>query len=167
MDTAPFWMGGKMGWLRKILQKEYNETPRTNNLHIQQVNNDMDKDNETEDWLKMLINELAIISGDVSLTPTKIITGWGTQKMRILGLKLKKQLREGSLHRGRKTRGRLLPHKPKIHRRNGNMGYTKDKDKRNTTNSKRSQQYRIWRNQRHTGNNNNKSANKTYAKINN
>ena len=26
MDIAPFWMGGKIGWLRKILQKDYNES---------------------------------------------------------------------------------------------------------------------------------------------
>ena len=115
MDTVPFWMGGKMGWLRKILQKEYNEPPRTNNLHNQQANHDMNKEHDTEDWLKMLINDLAILSGDVSLTPNKIITGWGTQKMRKIGLKIKKQVLEGSFHRDRKTRGRILPHKPKIH----------------------------------------------------
>ena len=37
----------------------------------------------------MLINELIQISGDVSLTPTKILTGWGTQKIRTYGLRLK------------------------------------------------------------------------------
>ena len=47
------------------------------------------KYNGTEDWLKMLIYELAKISGDVSLTPIKILTGWGTEKMRKFGLQLK------------------------------------------------------------------------------
>ena len=37
----------------------------------------------------MLIYELIKISGDISLTPTKILTGWGTEKMRTNGLKLK------------------------------------------------------------------------------
>ena len=89
MDIAPFWMGGKIGWLRKILQKDYNESQKTNNLHIQPINNEISKDKGTEDWLKMLINELAKISEDVSLTPIKILTGWGTQKMRKFGLQLK------------------------------------------------------------------------------
>ena len=62
---------------------------KTNNLHIQPINNDINKDTGTEDWLKMLINELGKISGDVSLTPIKILTGWGTQKMRKFRLQLK------------------------------------------------------------------------------
>ena len=37
----------------------------------------------------MLIYELIKISGDISLTPTKLLTGWGTEKMRTNGLKLK------------------------------------------------------------------------------
>ena len=37
----------------------------------------------------MLIYELIKISGDISLTPTKILTGWGTEKMRTNGLRLK------------------------------------------------------------------------------
>ena len=37
----------------------------------------------------MLINEVARISGDVSLTPIKILKGWGTQKMRKYGMQLK------------------------------------------------------------------------------
>jgi hypothetical protein len=119
MDTVPFWMGGKMGWLRKILQKEYNEPPRTNNLHNQQVNNNINKENDTEDWLKMLINDLAILSGDVSLTPNKIITGWGTQKMRKIGLKIKnkfwkavftgiEKLEEGFYHINQKYLGEMV-----------------------------------------------------------
>ena len=50
---------------------------------------DINKDTETEDWLKMLMYELIKISGDISLTPTKIITGWGTERMRTYGLRLK------------------------------------------------------------------------------
>ena len=30
MDISPFWMGGKISWLRRLLQKDYNEEPRTN-----------------------------------------------------------------------------------------------------------------------------------------
>ena len=37
----------------------------------------------------MLMYELIKISGDISLTPTKILTGWGTEKMRTYGLRLK------------------------------------------------------------------------------
>ena len=77
-----------MSKLRKILQKEYNVTPRTNNHQNQPPNNNTNKGNGTEDWLQMLINELAKISGDASLTPIKILTGWGTQKMRKFGLQL-------------------------------------------------------------------------------
>ena len=32
MDIAPFWMGGKIEWLRKFLQKDYNESQKTNQL---------------------------------------------------------------------------------------------------------------------------------------
>ena len=88
-DIPQFWMGGKMSWLRKILQKEYNVTPRTNNHQNQPPHNNTNKGNGTEDWLQMLINELAKISGDASLTPIKILTGWGTQKMRKMGLQIK------------------------------------------------------------------------------
>ena len=86
---APFWMGGKISWLGKLLQKEYNEAERTNNQHNQQINGDINNANTTEDWLKMLINELSKISGDVSLTPIKNLTGWGTQKIWKYGLQLK------------------------------------------------------------------------------
>ena len=61
---------------------------KTNNLHIQPINNDINKDRGTDDWLKMLINELAKISGDISLTPIKILRGWETQKMRKYGMQL-------------------------------------------------------------------------------
>ena len=37
----------------------------------------------------MLINELVKISNDVSLTPIRILTGWGTKKMRKYGLWIK------------------------------------------------------------------------------
>ena len=37
----------------------------------------------------MLMCELIIISGDLNLTPTKILTSWGTEKMRTRGMKLK------------------------------------------------------------------------------
>ena len=46
---------------------------------------DINIDTETEDWLKMLIYELIKISGDISLTPAKLLTGWGTEKMRTYG----------------------------------------------------------------------------------
>ena len=82
-------MGGKIGWLRKILQKDYNKSTRTNDHHNQQIYDNINKGKGTEDWLKMLINKLAKISGDVSLTPIKILTGWGTQKIRKYGMRLK------------------------------------------------------------------------------
>ena len=71
-------MSAKIGWLRKLLQKYYNETKKTNNIQNQQIENNATINNDTENWLKMLINELIKISGDLSLTPTKIITSWGT-----------------------------------------------------------------------------------------
>ena len=37
IDITPFWMGGKIGWLRRILQKEYNEAVRTNYHHKNKV----------------------------------------------------------------------------------------------------------------------------------
>ena len=37
----------------------------------------------------MLMCELITISGDLNLTPTKMLTSWGTEKMRTVGLKLK------------------------------------------------------------------------------
>ena len=49
MDIIPFWMAAKIGWLRKLLQKDYNEDKKTNNLHNQPTNNDTNKDTETED----------------------------------------------------------------------------------------------------------------------
>ena len=41
---------------------------------VQQDGNTDRKDTDTEDWLKMLMCELIKLSGDLSLTPTKIIT---------------------------------------------------------------------------------------------
>ena len=78
MDIKPFWMSAKIGWLRKFLQKDYNEEKKSSNMHNQQIDFDVNKNSETENWLKMLINELIKISGDLSLTPTKVITGWGS-----------------------------------------------------------------------------------------
>ena len=89
MDTVPFWMATKLGWLRKMLQKDYLETKKSNNIHQQTNGRDINEDTETEDWLKMLIYELIKISGDISLTPIKLLTGWGTEKMRTYGLRLK------------------------------------------------------------------------------
>ena len=108
-----------MSWLRKILQKEYNVTPRTNNHQNQPPNNNTNKGNGTEDWLQMLINELAKISGDASLTPIKILTGWGTQKMRKFGLQLKnkfwksiftgiEKLEEGFYHKNTAHLGEMV-----------------------------------------------------------
>ena len=91
IDIAPFWMGGKISWLRRILQKDYNKAERTNNLHNQQINEEIINENGTEDWLKMLINELSKIS-------IKILKGWGTQKMRKYGMQLKKQILEINIH---------------------------------------------------------------------
>ena len=48
----------------------------------------------------------------------------------------------------RKSGGLVMPHKSKIHRRDGDMEHTENMVKRDTTNSKRSKQYRIWRNKR-------------------
>ena len=47
------------------------------------------------------------------------------------------------------------------------MGHTENKDKRDTTNSKRSKQHRIWLNKRYTVNNNKKPPNQTSTKIHN
>ena len=80
-------MSAKIGWLRKLRTKDYNEVRRTNNIHHQPNENQINTD--TKDWLKMLMCELIKISGDLSLTPTKILTSWGTAKMRTLGLRLK------------------------------------------------------------------------------
>ena len=37
MDISPFWMGGIISWLRRLLQKDYNEEPRTNDHRNQQM----------------------------------------------------------------------------------------------------------------------------------
>ena len=87
MDIKKFWMSAKIGWLRKLKTKDYAEPKRTNNIHNQQGENTADTN--TEDWLKMLMCELIKLSGDLSLTPTKIITSWGTAKMRQIGLRIK------------------------------------------------------------------------------
>ena len=89
MDIKQFWMAAKIGWLRKLRTKDYNEVRKTNNIHQQPDENINQTRTDTEDWLKMLMCELIKISGDLSLTPTKILTSWGTEKMRTLGLRLK------------------------------------------------------------------------------
>ena len=89
MDIKQFWMAAKIGWLRKLRTKDYNEVRKTNNIHQQPDENINQTSTDTEDWLKMLMCELIKISGDLSLTPTKILTSWGTEKMRTLGLRLK------------------------------------------------------------------------------
>ena len=108
MDISPFWMGGIISWLRRLLQKDYNEEPRTNDHRNQQMIRHAKSGKGTEDWLKMLINELAKIKGDVSLTPLKILTGWGTQKMRTYGLQLNKQVFEIHIHRSGAAGRRIL-----------------------------------------------------------
>ena len=82
-------MSAKVGWLRRLLQEEYNESRKTNNIHHQQMENNDQENTDTEDWLKMLMDELIKIPGNLSLTPTKILTSWGTEKMRTAGLRLK------------------------------------------------------------------------------
>ena len=124
MDINSFWMSAKIGWLRKFLQKDYNEDKKSNNLQNQKINIDANKKTETQDWLKMLVNELIKISGDLSLTPAKVITGWGTGNMRAYGLRLKKQILEECIHRSRRSGGRFLLHKPTLYGRNGNMEHT-------------------------------------------
>ena len=61
------------------------------------------KNTDTEDWLRMLMCELIKLSGDLSLTPTKILTSLGTAKMRTIGLRIKKQILESGIHRNRRA----------------------------------------------------------------
>ena len=51
----------------------------------------------TEDWLVMLMNEIATISCDIDLTPLRMLTTWGTEKMRRHGLEIKKLILETNL----------------------------------------------------------------------
>ena len=44
----------------------------------------------TGDWLVMIMNEMATISSDTDLTPIRMLTTWGTEKMRRHGLNIKK-----------------------------------------------------------------------------
>ena len=60
--------GSKNRLAKKILQKDYLEEKKTNNIHHQPIEHDTNKDTETEDWLKLLINKPLKISGDLSLT---------------------------------------------------------------------------------------------------
>ena len=48
MNIAPFWMGGKIGWPRKILQKKGQQNPKKNpKKNIQPINNNINKDTGT------------------------------------------------------------------------------------------------------------------------
>ena len=74
--------------------KDYDEDRRTNNIHHQPGENINQNNTDTEDWLKMQMCKLIKLSGDLSLTPTKILTSWGTAKMRTIGLEKKKNSRK-------------------------------------------------------------------------
>ena len=89
IDIKQFWMAAKIGWLRKFRNKEYNDVRKPNNPLQQTDENITQQSTDTEGWLKMLMCELITISGDLNLTPTKVVTSWGTEKMRTIGLKLK------------------------------------------------------------------------------
>ena len=89
MDIKHFWMAAKIGWLRRFRTKDYNEVRKPNHTHQQTDENITQPSTDTEGWLKMLMCELIMISGDLNLTPTKILTSWGTEKMRTVGLRLK------------------------------------------------------------------------------
>ena len=80
MDIKQFWMAAKIGWFRKLRTKDYNEVRKTNTIHQQPDENINQTSTDTEDWLKMLMCELIKISGDLSLTLTKLLTSWGTEK---------------------------------------------------------------------------------------
>ena len=99
MDIKQFWMLAKIGWLRRLLHKEYNESRETNNIHHQLNENMGQKNTDTEDWLKMLMYELIKISGDLSLTAANPqylgeMVIWGTQNIRTGG----RQLRAGGIN---------------------------------------------------------------------
>ena len=81
MDIKHFWKAAKIGWLRRFRDKDYND--------VRKQNNTPQPTTDTEGWLKMLMCELITISGDLNLTPTKVLTSWGTEKIRTVGLKLK------------------------------------------------------------------------------
>ena len=55
MDIKKFWMSAKIGWLRKLKTKDYDEPRRTKNIHHQPGENINGTDTNTEDWLKMLM----------------------------------------------------------------------------------------------------------------
>ena len=81
MDIKQFWNAAKISWLRRLKTKEYTDIRTQNNLQ--------EPTTDTEGWLRMLMCELIIISKDLNLTPHKILTSWGTEKIRTMGLKLK------------------------------------------------------------------------------
>ena len=78
-DISQHWKAGKTGLLRKQLLMEYNEpkekTQNQNHAGDKNTNQDGDlntqKRETTEVWLKMLINEIATISGDMRITAKK------------------------------------------------------------------------------------------------
>ena len=97
IDVKQFWNASKITWLRKILTKEFNELDRS----AQQQNLNQPPTNPhktTEDWLIMLMNEIATISRDIDTTPIRMLTTWGTQKLRKYGLELKKLILEKNLY---------------------------------------------------------------------
>ena len=95
-DIPQRWKAGRAGWMRKLLHMEYNEPkkaelnsiPAPNTTQNQVPGPNAQNRENTEDWLKMLINEIIIILGDLSLSPRKIIKTWGSQKIRETGFKL-------------------------------------------------------------------------------
>ena len=124
-DVKQFWNASKITWLRKILTKEFNELDRS----AQQQNLNQPPTNPhktTEDWLIMLMNEIATISRDIDITPIRMLTTWGTQKLRKYGLELKKLILEKNLHKNRKTRRRLPLQTQRAPGGYGFLGQSKD-----------------------------------------
>ena len=74
--------------MRKLLLMEYNEPIKrpqnqiqAGNINpVQDIDQNTHKKESTEVWLKMLTNEIATISGDMSITPKKNATDMGDTK---------------------------------------------------------------------------------------
>ena len=73
-------MSAKIGWLRKLLNKEYNESRKTNNIHHQPNENIGHTNTDTEDWLKMLMCELIKKLRRPQSDPNKDINKLGNRK---------------------------------------------------------------------------------------
>ena len=97
IDVKQFWNASKLTWLRKILTKDYNESERSEQQE-NQVQQPKYPQNTAEDWLVMIMNEMATISSDTDLTPIRMLTTWGTEKMRRHGLEIKKLILEKNLY---------------------------------------------------------------------